>query len=68
MRRLLYICILVLSAMSIMAENYVSNARAEQVERMMVITYDLSKTANVRLLVSTNMSNDFKEVSCPEIS
>ena len=62
MRRLLYICILVLSAMSMMAENYASNARAEQVERMMVITYDLSKTANVRLLVSTNMSNDFKEV------
>lgn len=62
MRRLLYICILVLSAMSMMAENYASNARAEQVERTMVITYDLSKTANVRLLVSTNMSNDFKEV------
>ena len=62
MRRLLYICILVLSAMSMMAENYASNARAEQVERMMVITYDLSKTANVRLLVSTNMSNEFKEV------
>ena len=62
MRKLLYICILVLSAMSMMAENYASNARAEQVERTMVITYDLSKTANVRLLVSTNMSNDFKEV------
>lgn len=62
MRRLLYISILVLSAMSMMAENYASNARAEQVERTMVITYDLSKTANVRLLVSTNMSNDFKEV------
>ena len=62
MRRLLYICILVLFAMSMMAENYASNARAEQVERTMVITYDLSKTANVRLLVSTNMSNDFKEV------
>ena len=62
MRRLLYICILVLSAMSMMAENYASNARAEQVERTMVITYDLSKTSNVRLLVSTNMSNDFKEV------
>ena len=62
MRRLLYICILVLSAMSMMAENYASNARAEQVERTMVITYDLSKTANVRLLVATNMSNDFKEV------
>ena len=62
MRRLLYICILVLSAMSMMAENYASNARAEQVERTMVITYDLSKTSNVRLLVATNMSNDFKEV------
>ena len=62
MRRLLYICILVLSAMSMMAENYASNARAEQVERTMVITYDLSKTTNVRLLVATNMSNDFKEV------
>lgn len=62
MRRLLYICILVLSAMSMMAENYASNARAEQVERTMVITYDLSKTANVRLLVATNMSNDFKVV------
>jgi uncharacterized protein (TIGR02145 family) len=48
--------------MSMMAENYASNARAEQVERTMVITYDLSKTANVRLLVATNMSNDFKEV------
>ena len=62
MRRLLYICILVLSAMSMMADNYAINARAEQVERTMVITYDLSKTANVRLLVSTNMSNDFKEL------
>ena len=62
MRRLLYICILVLSAMSMMAENYASNARAEQVERTMVITYDLSQTTNVRLLVATNMSNDFKEV------
>lgn len=62
MRRLLYICILVLSAMSMMAENYASNARAEQVERTMVITYDLSKTSNVRLLMSTNMSNDFKEL------
>lgn len=62
MRRLLYICILVLSAMSMMAENYASHARAEQVERTMVITYDLSKTTNVRLLVATNMSNDFKEV------
>ena len=62
MRRLLYICILVLSAMSMMADNYAINARAEQVERTMVITYDLSKTSNVRLLMATDMSNDFKEL------
>ena len=62
MRRLLYICVFVLSAMSLIAENHVTNVRAEQVEHTIVITYDLSKTANVRLLMAMDMLNNFQEL------
>ena len=62
MRKIVLLLVLVFSVAMVWAENYATNARAEQVERTMVITYDLSQTSNVRLLVSTNMSNDFKEV------
>lgn len=62
MRKIVLLLVMVFSVMMMWAENYASNARAVQVERTMVITYDLSQSANVRLLVSTNMSNDFVEV------
>lgn len=62
MRKIVLLLVMVFSVMMMWAENYASNARAVQVERTMVITYDLSQSANVRLLVSTNMSNDFKEL------
>ena len=62
MRKIVLLLVLVLSSAMVRAEEYATNARAEQVERTMVITYDLSQTTNVRLLVATNMSNDFKEV------
>ena len=62
MRKIELLLVLVLSSAMVRAEEYATNARAEQVERTMVITYDLSQTTNVRLLVATNMSNDFKEV------
>lgn len=64
MRKIVFLFIAAFSALSLFAENvnHASNARAVQVERTMVITYDLSKTSNVRLLIATNMSNDFKEL------
>ena len=62
MRKIVLLLVMVFSVMMVCSENYASNARAMQVERTMVITYDLSQSANVRLLVSTNMSNDFVEV------
>ena len=62
MRKIVLLLVMVFSVMMMWAENYASNARAVQVERTMVITYDLSETSNVRLLISTNMSNDFKEL------
>ena len=62
MRKIVLLLVMVFSVMMMWAENYASNARAVQVERTMVITYDLSQPANVRLLVATNMSNDFVEV------
>ena len=64
MRKIVFLFIAAFSALSLFAENvnHASNARAAQVERTMVITYDLSKTSNVRLLMSTNMSSDFKEL------
>ncbi len=62
MRKIVLLLVMVFSVMMMWAENYASNARAVQVERTMVITYDLSQPANVRLLVATNMSNDFKEL------
>ena len=60
MRKIVLLLVMVFSVMMMWAENYASNARAVQVERTMVITYDLSETSNVRLLISTNMSNGFK--------
>ena len=62
MHKIIILWVLVFSVAVVWADNYATNARVEQVERTMVITYDLSKTTNVRLLVATNMSNDFKEV------
>ena len=64
MRKIVFLFIAAFSALSLFAENvnHASNARAAQVEHTMVITYDLSKTSNVRLLMSTNMSSDFKEL------
>ena len=48
-------------AVMMMAED-VTNARAEQVESTIVITYDLSKASNIRLLMSTDMSSHFVEL------
>ena len=62
MRKIVLLLVLVFSVAMVWAENYAINARAEQVERKIVIIYDLSKTVNVRLLMATDMSNDFKEL------
>ena len=58
MRKIVFLFIAAFSALSLFAENvnHASNARAAQVEHTMVITYDLSKTSNVRLLMSTDMA------------
>ena len=61
LRKYIILFFLMLSAIYLFAED-VSNARAEQVESTIVITYDLSKASNIRLLMSTDMSSHFVEL------
>ena len=61
MRRYIFLFSFIFAAIGVFAEN-VSNVRVRQEGKTIVVTYDLSKTTNVRLLMATNMSNDFKEL------
>lgn len=61
MHKYIILLFLFISATSLVAEN-ASNVRVRQEGKAIIVTYDLSKTTNVRLLMATNMSNDFKEL------
>ena len=61
MRRVFVFVLLVVFVFPLLAEN-ASNVRVQQKGYRgdtVLITYDLSKTSNVRLLMSTDMSNEF---------
>ena len=65
MRKVIFFIALVFSIVPLFAEN-ASNVRVEQKGYRgdtVVITYDLSVKATIKLLMSTDMSNDFKELT-----
>lgn len=56
--KLLYFFILLYVPFSVFAEN-ASNVRVRQSKKDIIITYDLSKTSNVRLYIATEKSPEF---------
>lgn len=65
MKRSLLYCILALMPFSLFAEN-ASNVRVRQHNKDIVITYDLSKTSNVRVYVSSSTQPTYTQLNAVE--
>ena len=61
MRRYLLLLLLLISTLSVMADN-ATNVRVRQEGKSIIITYDLNKKSNVRILMSSGKNQQYKEL------
>ena len=61
MRKYLFLLLLLISTLSVWAEN-ATNVRVRQEGKSIIITYDLNKKSNVRILMSSGNNQQYKEL------